>query len=356
MKTSHRPSMFLCSMTLLFVLSPGGAVTRGDDAAVPRRANDGQPGSPPPQVGHDKRMRSPDKPNLEAVTPPNFTLQVINLQHIRAEAALPIVRDIFVARGSNSWMRPRFAIDEVNNRLIAHGDPDTLRAVLALILKLDQQGNSGEDEPKTVVFELKNTNPEMAQKAVRELGLTGLTSVADPRTKTLIVNGLKNAVARAKTVVNVLDAPPPASHASDILIRVAWLVAKGQAMPNAAAVPSDLAPAVDSLRKKLQIGELATASQMVINLDSNDANTFNSSGTANLNELYALQLSGNLTQSESHTYQIFVQFHVAQEKGGRMVCGLNTTCSNLVPNHPVLVGMTTLNSLPSLFVIELLPK
>ena len=143
---------------------------------------------------------------------------------------------------------------------------------------------------------------------------------------------------------------------ADVSVRVAWLVAKSQARRETAPVPGDLVPAVDSLRKKMQIGELATATQLVINVNPADSATFNLSGTADLKESFILRLTGALTQNEPNEYQFNLQFHVSQQKGGQPICSLNTTCSSLVPGHPVIVGMTTVDSQPSLFIIELLPK
>jgi hypothetical protein len=354
MQNSPIPSTRIRAIIVLCVLFPCAAVTLADDAAVPRRANDGQLAAPPGQVGRDKQTKSAVKPNA-AEAHPNYILQVIDLHYIRAEAALPIVRDIFVAKGSDSWMRPRFAVDEVKNRLIAWGDRETMREVLALILRLDQQGSSSPSEPQTKTFEFRYIEPNAAQKAVRELGLTGLTSVADSRTKSLIVNGRKDAVDRVAKLVHVLDVPPPESRAADASIRVVWLVDKSLATDETPPLPSDLVDAVAGLRKKMGIGELRLATQMIANIASTGDSNFDLSGTAVQN--FHLEMIGTLTRNGAES-RLNVDFSATRgdRNGQRPMCSLNTTCSGLVPGRPVIVGMTTVNSQPSVLVIELLPK
>jgi hypothetical protein len=301
------------------------------------------------------------KPNTASANPPNFVLQVLNLHFLRAEAALPIVRDIFLAKGSDSWLRPRFAIDETNNRLIAWGDRETLREVLALIQRLDQQDGSSKSEPQTKVFEFRYIDPVYAHMAVQGLGLTGLHSVTDSRTKSLIVNGRRDAVDRVAKLVHVLDAPPVAPNPADVSIRVAWLVDKKMTAlidntPLAPEVPADLADSIAGLRKKIGIGELRMATQMIANVASNDGSTFNLSGTAL--QIYHLELSGSLLHSgaENRLNVVFSATLGNQQKGERPICSLDTTCSGLIPGRPMIVGMTTVNSWPSVLVIELLPK
>jgi type II/III secretion system protein len=284
-----------------------------------------------------------------------LVLKIFRLQNMRAESALKIVGKLLQPNELAGGESVRFAVDEAGNSLIASGKPETLRTVEALIMRLDVRSGSGVSEPQTRIFEFRYVDPHEVQNAVRQLGLTGLTTFPHSPTKALIVNGRRDAIDRVDKLVRFLDAPPPESRAADASIRVVWLVDKSLATDETPPLPSDLVDAVAGLRKKMGIGELRLATQMTANIASTGDSHFDLSGTAV--QKFHLEMIGTLTRNGAES-RLNVDFSATRgdRNGQRPMCSLNTTCSGLVPGRPVIVGMTTVNSQPSVLVIELLPK
>jgi hypothetical protein len=304
--------------------------------------------------------KSAEKSGAAAAKRPSRTLKIFPVQNARADTILGIVREVVGAKGTDSVERARFAVDEARNTIIVSGDLETLRTVEALILALDQQKGPAESEPQTKVFELRYIDPREAQLSLMQLGLKGVNSFPNSRTKSLIVNGQKEAVERIVKLIHILDVPPaPTPRPADVSIRVVWLVDKSLAIDDTAPVPGDLVSAFATLRKKIEIGELRTATQMIVNVNPADSSRFDVSGTARLKQSVNLRLSGSMTQNGTDENRLRLQFSATSEtrqESQHPICSLDTTCSALVPGNPVIVGMTTVSSQPSVFVIELLPK
>jgi type II secretory pathway component GspD/PulD (secretin) len=306
--------------------------------------------------------KSAPKSTAAQVQAPERIIKIFLLQNRPAENALPIIRNLVRTKEGENSERARFAVDEARNSLIASGDLETLQTVEALIVQLDKKAQPRSLEPIWVEYKLHYVAPNEVVRALQELGLlTELSSFADSRTNSIIVRGQKDAIERAAKMIRVLDedtGPPKAPRAADFVIRIVWLVDKSMTVdetPPVPDVPGDLADAIAGLRKKIGIGELRMAAQMIANVASSDDSTFNLSATALQN--FNLELSGSLSRrgSENRLNVVFSATHDNQ-KGQRPVCSLNTTCSDLVAGRPTIVGMTTVHSAPSVLVIELLPK
>jgi hypothetical protein len=294
-------------------------------------------------VDAEENPKSAEKSSAAVAKAPNRALKIFPVQNAQAEIILGIVREVVGAKGTDSAERARFAVDTARNAIVVSGDRDTLRTVEALILALDQQRGPAVSEPQTM-----------------ELGLKAVKSFPDSRTKSLIVSGQKEAVERIVKLIHILDAPPaPTPRPADVAIRVVWLVDKSLAIDDTAPVPGDLASAFATLRKKMALGELRTATQMIVNVNPADSSRFDVSGTAHLKQSFNLRLSGSMTQNVTDENRLRLQFSATSETrkdSQHPICNLDTTCSALVPGNPVIVGMTTVDSQPSVFVIELLPK
>jgi hypothetical protein len=311
-------------------------------------------------VDAEENPKSGEKSSAAVAKAPNRALKIFPVQNAQAEIILGIVREVVGAKGTDSAERARFAVDAARNAIVVSGDRDTLRTVEALILALDQQRGPAVSEPQTKVFELRYITPREADVALMELGLKAVKSFPDSRTKSLIVSGQKEAVERIVKLIHILDAPPaPTPRPADVAIRVVWLVDKSLAIDDTAPVPGDLVSAFATLRKKIEIGELRTATQMIVNVNPADSSRFDVSGTAHLKQSFNLRLSGSMTQTVTDENRLRLQFSATSEtrkESQHPICSLDTTCSALVPGNPVIVGMTTVDSQPSVFVIELLPK
>ena len=258
-----------------------------------------------------------------------------------------------MGKGTDPHEQPRFAVDEQQNRLIASGDRETLLRIGALVRSLDEK-EVVVPQKISMIFRLRYIVPSEAETGLRQLGIEGVRTMADVRTKSLIVNGSKEAVERVHKLLSSIDVAPAAQRAGDVAVRIVWLVDKTLATENTPAVPGDLDSAIAALRTKMEIGELRTATQMMINVNPLESAPFTVSGTASLLRKAELELTGVMAGAESN--RLNLQFSATEEQGGKPVCRLNTTTGSLVPGNPIIVGMTTVDSHPSLVVIELLPK
>jgi type II secretory pathway component GspD/PulD (secretin) len=305
------------------------------------------------RVAADEPPKAVHKTITAAGAAPDRVLQIFSMQNIRADAALAIVRDVFVAKGIDPHEQPRFAVDEQQNRLIASGDRETLLHVGALVRKLDEHEIVA-TRKISVNFDLRYIDPHDAEAGVRQLGIEGVRTVVNRRTKALIANGSQEAIDRVRKLVTSLDVPRSEPRGENIAVRIVWLVDKSLATEKTPPVPGDLDAAISALRTKMEIGELRTATQMMVNVNPVESAPFTVSGTASLLRKAELQLTGVMAGAESN--RLNLQFSATEEQGGKPVCRLNTTTGSLVPGNPVIVGMTTVDSHPSLIVIELLPK
>ncbi len=305
----------------------------------------------------DEAQKSKDNLLSPAPRPSGHILKIFSLKNMRATEALAIVRDVFrdlaTPKGSDAGDRLRFAVDERQNCIIASGNEQTLRNVEALIQRLDEHEIVA--MPKiSVNFELRYIDPDEAEAGVRQLGIDGVRTVVNRRTKALIANGTQGAIDRVRKLVVSLDVPPAEPRGENVAVRVVWLVDKSLATESTPPVPGDLDSAIATLRKKMEIGELRTATQMMVNVDALESAQFEVSGTASLLRTANLQLTGSIEGAKSNRLKL--EFSASDSQGGKTICRLNTTTGYLVPGNPVIVGMTTMDSHPSLVVIELLPK
>jgi hypothetical protein len=305
----------------------------------------------------DEAQKSQDKPVSSASATSRQILKIFPLKNMRANDALAVVRDIYRdlmgPQGSDAGDRLRFAVDERQNCIIASGNEQTLRNVEALIQRLDEHETVA--VPKiSVNFDLRYIDPHEAEAGVHQLGIEGVRTVVNQRTKALIANGTQGAIDRVRKLVVSLDVPPLEPRGENVAVRVVWLVDKSLATEKTPPVPGDLDSAIAALRKKMEIGELRTATQMMVNVDPVESPQFEVSGTASLLRSANLQLTGSIEGAKSNRLKL--EFSASDSQGGKTICRLNTTTGSLIPGNPVIVGMTTMDSHPSLVVIELLPK
>jgi hypothetical protein len=131
-------------------------------------------------------------------------------------------------------------------------------------------------------------------------------------------------------------------------VRLVWLVDASIAEETGTPVPDDLAEAIAKLSRKMGVGELRTAAQMFVNANASEVGTFRSTGTALVGGPCELEFEGVLTKQGRR-----LEVGVDAKKGEKALCHIRTTI-NARPGHPVILGMTPVDSMPSVFVVELL--
>lgn len=286
-------------------------------------------------------------------------LQIFTLKHASAEQVLPIAQGLLIKVSDRSGQPTRFAVDARKNSLIVYGDQEMLAGVKALLLDLDKPDSHPErPEPQLTIIKLYHANPHEVLRAMEELSLKGVVAkYADDRTKTLFVRGGDEALAQLKIVVDQLDVASPAPKPrANVSLRIVWLVDKSLAGGDAAPVPNDLNGPIEKLRKQVDIGELRMATQMLVTINPGEETQFHSAATAKLKQLVDLSFTGVVTQNKQGENQLHVQLNANEKIRPHQICSLSTTCSGVFQGQPVIVGMTTVDSQPSVFVIEVLPN
>jgi hypothetical protein len=253
---------------------------------------------------------------------------------------------------------PRFAVDNRMNRLIVFADRPTRQTIEALLLKLDQPEERAENtKPRMLAIHLKFADASSVEAGLHRLSLDSVECYADQRTKTLIVKGPEEAMAQVATLVTKLDVAPPGEQPREgVLLRIVWLVDKSLTGPEAASIPEEWKTPIEHLRKQLGFGELRMATQMVVGLDPVDGAQFESTASTKLKQGCVLQASGRISQKVPGERQLRLQLSAQVEGAKENLCKLDTTCSAALQWQPMILGMTMVNSQPSVFVIQFLPN
>jgi len=322
-----------------------------------------------PVLGQESPKDAPisAKPTpLKARAPEEREVHVFRLQYAQASSALDAIQSLLglteqdLARKplANAGQKPRFAIDTRLNRLIAFVDEPERRAVEALLRKLDQpQEQAGGTVSRLKIFRLRHARADDVESAIQKLSLDKgiVASYADARTNTLYVTGNEEAIADLGTLIDRLDVPTIASKPREnVALRVVWLVDKTLAGNDAAPVPSDWKDSIERLRKQVDVGELRMATQLVITFNPAAGARFRATAEAKLKQLATLTVEGTYTQKGEPQLQL--ELNARYEANEPHICNVQTTCSGALQWQPVILGATTFNSQPSVFVIQLLPK
>ena len=295
------------------------------------------------------------KTAADAASPQNsMAFYFFQLHHIDARHILPAVEGILGGPSGKSTKGPRVAVDTLGNGLILRADEETKNAVKDLIAHLDKP--EAPSEPRLRMVHLNYANPNDVLKATEKLNIGGIVaSYANERSKTLFVKATDEGVERVKSLVERLDVAAPAQRPEpDVALRIVWLVDKSLAGPEAPPVPNEWSGKIERLRKQIGFGELRLATQVVVSFSPADGAIFESSATAKLKETYVLRVLGALTQKEQG--ELHLDLTAKAEGAQKQICGLSTTCSGALHGQPLILGMTTINSQPSVFVIQSVPN
>jgi hypothetical protein len=294
-----------------------------------------------------------DAPQIREVDPLGDEIKIFHLQHMNPTDAASMLselfRDLIQAPGSSL----RFAEDDRTNSLVVIGQKETLAGIEALLMRLDTpQKISRSAGMQTMLFQLKHISASGAAKAAGALRLENTLMQAEGVSNSLVVSGPKEELTQVKELINALDSSRASDQFEDLTLRVVWLVDSSMMSDDAPPVPEDLRPPIAKLAEKVGIGELRTAAQMVINSGLTEAGTFSSTGSARLERPCIFEFEGN---RDARTGRLQVQISTQEVETNSPLCRLQTTIK-APPGHPVILGMTPIDSKPSLFVVEIMEK
>jgi hypothetical protein len=309
------------------------------------------------------RPASGSKPNSLKQEAQKPAFKIFRLKNMSAENAHKIASDIFVLRKSDPTRAtsPRFAVENRTNSLLVVADDETCSIVEALLIALDSNDTKLAKQPTWRGFILRHATPEHVRAAISDLQIDS-TVYADSRTNKIFVAGQAEDFEKIRKLIDEVDVPSTLRgiQRADVAIRLVWLVEKGLAPDDAAHVPEDLSVMIDALRKKVGLGELRTAAQSVVRGSLSDLAELNtdelkSSGTAQLRRPATLEFSGHIMRdaSRKHTLKLRVSAREDREPH-KAICEISTTCSGVILEKPIILGMTSVDSQSSVFVIQLL--
>ena len=275
----------------------------------------------------------------EAIAP---EIRIFQLTNLEAADAQRILREILADTGADTDKPPRLIVGPTPDRLIAAGSAPMLERVETLLKRFDAPREPNQKTTYHVIPLDKLSAPEI-QGVAAALGLADTRIQAETVTNSLMVAGPLDAIAQVKQLVASFEERIASRKVPTIRLRIVWLVDGSLAPDETPAVPEDLADIVAPLSKKLGFGELRTASQMVIGAGASNGTEFNANGTAMLKQTCNIQLAGTF---DNTTNRATVQIAAG-------VCNLLASVKAL-PGRPTVVGMTSIDSKPTLFIIEVL--
>jgi hypothetical protein len=158
---------------------------------------------------------------------------------------------------------------------------------------------------------------------------------------------------KVEDLLHRIDAPGSATS-NDVLVRLVWLIETPGPKDKSTAIPADLAPSIDALRKKIGLGELVTAAQTIVRCSPDGAQEFEASGTSKVEIPFSYSFGGRIKQALGDRYQLEIHGTMRDIDNGTPVSNIQTRCSSIQMSQPVILGTTAINSRASVLVIQLL--
>ena len=302
-------------------------------------------------------------------------IKIFKLVHSQAEASSELLSDLFPQEDI------RIAVDERTNSVIVSADSaERLEAIEAVLLRLDESAGSidskGVQETRTYPFKhVKSSDLINRLKRVRSGNIS--FEVAD---NMLTVHGSGKALEEVAAIVRELDQPP--APLRSMRVRIIWLLASqaDERLNSLSTPPDDLKPVLEELAS-LGIKSPKLATQMVLY------------GVAGGQELALngklgdplpseINVTGQLLETASNTASLKLTIGVSTEPGWGRAEGdsppannqsrtfaprspwgqrdarpLGTLSTQITapPGHFVVLGATPMESLTSVFVLQVTP-
>jgi len=278
----------------------------------------------------------------------NEEIKVFPLGNLEPEEASGILMRLF---GHDSGISPiRFAVDKRSNSLIVKGSKTTLDNVSQVLKTIDVKA---EKKSWISFYSLKHASAVDIQGLIAQSVPSSIVQ-AESRTNSVLVEVSSQVdESKASDLIKLLDLPTSVEP-KDVSIRIVWLVDKSLTKDGAEAVPADLERPIEALRKKLSLGELRLASQAMVRCSPKRNSQFTAAGSAALNRRYTIDFQGEVTQKGDNAYQLNVSGSTSDPETGNVACRLQTSCANAALGKPIIIGTTSVESKPSVFVVQII--
>jgi hypothetical protein len=296
---------------------------------------------------------------------------VFPLKYANAQEVEVVLRNLFTDRNRGGFpgsTTESVIADPRTNSLIVRAPEEIVQQFEQVIKTLDQP----QPARPLKIFTLLHVSAEATREALMQVGGADLKLAFDGAGNRVIAQGDPETLEMVEALLLRLDEPPaqPAQEvqspeaAEDVQVRIVWLVA-GLKDAAAADPPRDLQNVVEEL-EKMGVTNLKTAAQVFVK--SVPSMPFNVSGSAMLDEPCELEVGGSLTKRRSSPAkdsasspqhvkpapaQTLLEINVrARGAMDQRLADLQTTIT-APEGHSVVLGVSPVGSLTSIFVVQL---
>ena len=276
----------------------------------------------------------------------NDSVKIFTLQHLDAGQAMSVVQKMVTGK-------VRVVAEQRTNSVLATGPEHELAMIEALLMKLDRP--SGKPRQGTQVISLKHIGAEKAMKTLVDMGTVSGVIAADAKRNRLILKGTEKDVRLVQELIRLIDLDNGGAN-PQMQLRIVWLVHEKLAGKDAADPPKDLDRVISAMKGKLVTGPLKLAAQVVVAVDSGDSGEFEASGTSSLmGSACRLNIQGKIAGHSQGKPLLAIQLS-AEGPGPRGEQFATISTRIAAPRgHSVVLGMTPIRSLDSVFVLQMLP-
>lgn len=315
---------------------------------------------------------------------PSFAKLAENLIKTLDRSDLPEIKIFTLANGVASELLPavsqligrdvKIIADPRTNSLIATGPKNRLTVLEAIVMRMDQQKRDKKPTIRSIPVRFAAASDVV--NALARLN-TNASIAADPTRNLVLINSDAATYQSLEETIFSID-KAAALDAQPQQVRIVWLVS-GLDKKNAPP-PADLKDVIDELGK-IGVKDLKLAAQSVVTTVTSAGGTqFMTQGRTTLKTPTQLDVTGQISRGKENNFTMEVSIQareigkaaagaggvgVAQPPGGGRrrfrssgstnLCSINTSVT-APPGHAVVLGVTPIDSMNSVFVIQVLPK
>jgi hypothetical protein len=305
-------------------------------------------------------QKAPPEPKAEnlhrlKVLDTTRTIRIYSLKYADCESVVRIVQGLF-AGGTDETRPLRLVADERTNVLIVLATAPQYAKLEAILKEVDVPWEA----PQTIrVYRLKHAKADKLGAAVLPLlGPRGTLS-RDMERNLLIIKDVSNVQQTAARLIEILDVPATAGAMTQRRVRVVWMVAGLEDKPRG-KLPADLKD-VEAELAKSGVEGLQVVAQFLTRCVGTEE--FAAGGHAELNGPCEVNVEGQFVERSATEVGLKIQIMARQElrgdakrQPGRRECVDIATVESTItapPGHAVVLAMTPMGKLTSVFVVTL---
>ena len=298
-------------------------------------------------------------------------IQLIPLKFADAADVANVLNQLLGAHmgpGSMAGMGPGVQIvaEQRTNALLISAPPTVIEQVKAFVEKLDQVPLVPVDTRQIKIFSLVHVEPSSSLLKMLSVVDTDARVAFDPDRKIIVAAGSGAALDAIEAFLMRIDQLPAGERSAgetapqELQVRIVWLAGDLENEP-ATMPPPDLENVVRELGK-IGVSNLEMVAQIVVN--ATEGIPFTANGSARFTQPCSLKLSGTIGEvvrgtqgavAKSKDPQLELEISAVEDGPEvRHLGALQTTITAPV-GQTVVLGVTPIQSKPSVFIVQLLP-